>query len=388
MRKWMLFGLMCCALVAAGGCASPSVNYCAVSSSMVDVVDDVPQIGAPFNDGNGTTVASFKPEFSTNNADRVMIYDGTISIVVHDVAATIDKLKELAAGIKGYIQEMTERSIVLRIPATQFNGALRKIEELGEVTSEQIKGQDVTEEMMDLDIRMKNMEVMRERLSKLLDKGDKVEDLLKVEKELERVTESIEVMKGRIQYLRHAVAFSTMTVVLNSAMPKKEAEEVIPFAWVRNLGSDLVVSSRSNFEPEWHFFSWLKFNLPKSYVKLYEGDNSTRAMSGDGVMIFVSRNGNFENGNMDFWSRIVRRWLVSSKAIAISKENEIVLDTGIKGVAMEGLVKAGRKDYLYMVAIIANEDFVYTFECWGLAEKVGKDRDALDTAIKSMKIKP
>ncbi|MBI3986393.1 MAG: DUF4349 domain-containing protein [Lentisphaerae bacterium] len=133
--------------------------------------------------GEATPAGPTTPESTTNVTDRLMIYDGTMTLVVQDTAATLAKLKAMAAALKGYMQGMTSSSIVLRIPAAQFNQAIQAVENLGEVIDQSITGSDVTEEMRDLDIRLKNEEQIRERLVKLLDKGAKVEDILKVEKE-------------------------------------------------------------------------------------------------------------------------------------------------------------------------------------------------------------
>lgn len=327
------------------------------------------------------------PGFTTNVTDRLMIYDATITLVVPDITGALDKVRALAAGFKGYMQQMGENSITLRIPAARLNEAIAAAEKMGTVVSRQIEGTDVTDEMRDFDIRLKNEEQMRQRLTTLLEKGDKVEDLLKIEKELERVTESIELIKGKIQFMQNAIAYSTLTVKLNSPVALQELEEVIPFAWVRNLATDVTGISGRNFRPEWHFFSWMTFDLPAGYVLLHEGASSTYAMSGDGVVLLVSRHENFKNGSLDFWSKTIRRSLAASKLIAVTSEKPITLASGIEGTLLSGTKTVARIEHKYLLAVVTNEDYIYTFECWGPAGIVTRDSGILEQSIKSIPVK-
>jgi len=327
-------------------------------------------------------------EQTTNATDRLMTYDATLALVVQDLPGALDTLKTMGQRLKGYMQSMSQSSIVLRIPAEHLQEALHQTEALGEITTRDIKGTDVTEEMLDLDIRLRNLQEMRERLVKLLDKGDKVEDLLKVEKELERVTEQLEQLKGRVKYLSHAIAYSTLTVTLNSPVSPRELQDVIPFAWVRNLGSEILLSPDASFSPEHHWRSWLRLDLPPGYVKLYESDGCTRAMSGSGVMLLVQRERNFEGGTPEFWAPLVRRSLVAGKAIAVTGTNAIALATGAQGFTVEGKRTAGARTYAYRVTVMASRDYIHTIECWGPADEVAKDHDVLDHACQSMPIHP
>ena len=370
-------------MVTAAGCATQDWNppraYAQAGAAMSP--EAVVLAGERFE--SGKLVAATGPEESTNATDRLMTYDATLRVVVQDVSGSLAALQKMAASLKGYMQSMSESSIILRIPGVQLNEAIRQVEKVGEVASREIKGTDVTEEMRDLDIRLRNMQEMRDRLVKLMDKGDKVEDLLKVEKELERVTESLELLKGRIQYLSHAVAYSTLTVLLNSPVPQTELRDVIPFPWVRNLATDVVLRPEASFDPERHWFSWLKMDLPPSYVKLAEESGWTRAMSGNGVMLMIQRERNFKEGTVAFWTPIVRRWLLGSKVIAIGETQNVTLGTGAPGFSLSGTKTIGRKTYQYMLLTIVGRKYLYTCECWGPAEDVAKDREAIDKAFRS-----
>ena len=327
-------------------------------------------------------------EQTTNASERLMTYDATLRVVVQNIARAMESLKAMTGNLKGYVQGMADNSITLRVPASRLNDAIEQVGKLGEITSRNIQGDDVTEEMTDLDIRLRTTEETRNRLVELLKKSDKVEDLLKVEKELQRVVESLELIKGRIKYLGHAVAYSTLTVELNSPVAQTEQRDAIPFPWVRSLATDIVLAPESSFTPSRRWGSWLRMELPSTFVKLAECEGSTRAMSGNGVRLLVRRQDNFEGGTTDFWTQIIRRWLVDNKVIALSAVKDVALSTGAKGTEFVGTKTVGRKEFQYLLVTVVDKNYVYTIECWGHAEEMAKEHETVEQAVTTLKVKP
>jgi hypothetical protein len=104
------------------------------------------------------------------------------------------------------------------------------------VVHRNIEAQDVTDEFLDTEVRLKNARAMRDRLQQLLEKAA-VKDALEIEKELGRVTQEIERMEGRLKVLRDKIAYSTITV---SFEPRSAALHTmplrLPFGWLNELG--------------------------------------------------------------------------------------------------------------------------------------------------------
>jgi len=337
----------------------------------------------------GTAVAETgNIEQTTNATDRMIMYDATLHLVVPRLQATLDTIKGMATTFNGYMQSLSSSSIILRIPQPRLNEVMLAIEKLGEVTSREIKGTDVTEEMMDLDIRLKNLQETHDKLTKLLERAEKVEDVLAVEKELERVTGSLELLKGRIKYLSHAVQYSTLTVYVNSPVPQQELRDVIPFAWIQSLASDILPDPDMNYRPDRRFRSWLRMELPADCVKVYDYKGCTRAMSGNGVLLLIRQQGNFEGGTLDFWAPLIRRGLSGEKAISLGATGKLTLDTGATAIKFAGTKEIGRKTYQYLLWVVATGRDIYTYECWGLADDVNRMQAELEKSAKSMRIKP
>ncbi|MEM7394985.1 MAG: DUF4349 domain-containing protein, partial [Verrucomicrobiota bacterium] len=222
---------------------------------------------------------------------------------------------------------------------------------------------------------------------KLLDKGGAVEELLKIEEQLGRVTGEIERLKGKIKYYKHAVAFSTLTVRLNSALPQKALEEVIPFGWIRNLGSEVKLASHSSFSPPKSSRNYFRLALPDSYVKVYEDKSYARIYSGDGISVLVKKEQNFRDANLGFWKKMVRRWLTASKVISIVAEREIQSSNEVVGSLIVGTKTIARDDYGYLLAIFTSSRAIYTIEAWGLKETMENDSEALIKMTESLSVK-
>jgi len=105
-----------------------------------------------------------------------------------------------------------------------------------EVSAETTSAQDVTEEYVDLEATLRNLEATEAQLLKLMEKAVKVEDILDVQRELSRVQQDIERTKGRMQYLERTSAMSLIQVTLEqsklevwlnaSKVTAKEGEEI------------------------------------------------------------------------------------------------------------------------------------------------------------------
>lgn len=366
------------------------VTYAKMRTADGIAVSDALALPVPMSEPAGDTAPAEEGniEVTTNAAARLMTYDATLTLVVQDAERTLAQLRAMSVRLGGYMQSLADNAIVLRIPAARLNDALHEAEQCGEVTSRQITGNDVTGEMLDLDTRLRNMQAARDRLATLLEQATKVEEVLAVEKELQRITENLELLKGRIKYLTHAVAYSTLTVRLNAPLAQTELKEAIPFDWVHGLAQDVVPDPGVNYSAEQKFREWIRMELPPGCVKLHETKGYTRAMTGTGVAILVRREKNFENGSLAFWEPLVRRSLAAERTLALGETLRTPLKNGTEAIKITGTRTIGRKTYQYVLWLTANEDDVHTFEAWGETAPMAAIADALDQSAKSMRIKP
>jgi len=158
--------------------------------------------------------------------ERMIVRTGEMSLVVNDVPAALDQIAKLAESLDGYVvsskrwreEERLAGTITIRVAAEHFEDIIRALRELAvDVTSEDTSSKDVTEEYIDLSAKLHNLEATEEQLLQIMEKAEKVEDILNVQRELSRTRGEIEQTKGRMQYLERTSATSLIEVRLEQA---------------------------------------------------------------------------------------------------------------------------------------------------------------------------
>jgi hypothetical protein len=191
-----------------------------------------------------TTPAKPKPPPASSDTKEpvqtrapLLIYTANYTLAVYEVTQSIDKVQALAKKLGGYLVRRADRAITIRVPAEKYAGALDDITKLGDVLHRQETVEDVTEKFFDLKTRLDNAKAMRVRLQELLAAAKDVKDALAVERELSRVTETIERLEGKLKRLRELINFSTITVQFSSHQSENVASKVnLPFPWLNQLG--------------------------------------------------------------------------------------------------------------------------------------------------------
>ena len=151
--------------------------------------------------------------------DRKLIKNGSISIVVDDVAETRTQILQTVKNLHGYISNESQNNsashlqydYTIRVPAAKFDSLQLKLEGLAErVESKNISTEDVTEQFMDLGARLKTKQELETRYREILKQARTVEEILAIETQIGNVRAEIESMEGRLNYLSSQVAYSTM----------------------------------------------------------------------------------------------------------------------------------------------------------------------------------
>ncbi len=174
-------------------------------------------------------------------SDRMMVRTDSLSLVVKDTEKTLEDIERLATELEGYVSnlqtwrqnEQLAGTVTVRIPEGSFDQARERIKELAiELESENVSGQDVTEEYVDLEARLNNLEVAEGELLELLASAQEThknaESILAIYNEITNVRQQIEQIKGRMQYLEHASALATLTITLT---PEEIEEPVVEPGW-------------------------------------------------------------------------------------------------------------------------------------------------------------
>jgi hypothetical protein len=159
----------------------------------------------------------------------MVIRTGEAFIEVDKADPAVLKVRQLAAQVGGYIanssisgghDQIRQATIELKIPATKYEEAVGSLSTIGKVETVNSTAQDVGEEFVDVTARVNNSRRLEERLISLLaNRTGKLDEVLRVERELARVREEIERYEGRLRYLSARVAMSTLTITVHEPAP-------------------------------------------------------------------------------------------------------------------------------------------------------------------------
>jgi hypothetical protein len=161
--------------------------------------------------------------------NRLVIKNAELAIVVSDPKADMARITKLADEMGGYVVssnlfqsyygpnsiEVPEATITIRVPSEKLDEALARIkEDAVDIDSENVSGQDVTSEYVDLQSRLTAKQAAEKKLLEILDEAKETEDVLAVYTELQMIQTEIESLKGQIKYYEQSAALSSISVRL------------------------------------------------------------------------------------------------------------------------------------------------------------------------------
>ena len=178
---------------------------------------------------DATSVDPLQNFTAGTNAPTMLIRTGHAFIEVEKVDPAVLKIRQLAVQVGGYItnssisggrDQIRQATLELKIPAAQFDQAIGSLSTIGKVETVTSNAQDVGEEFVDVTARVTNARRLEERLISLLaNRTGRLDDVLRVERELARVREEIERYEGRLRYLTTRVAMSTLAITVHEPAP-------------------------------------------------------------------------------------------------------------------------------------------------------------------------
>jgi hypothetical protein len=232
--------LLFIALVAAGSCGFAR--------------EGVPLAGAVAKPAGEQAPASPAQPLVTTPATRRVIHKAEIWLESDAPDAAREQLASMAARAGGFVlsaetsrnqeaagAEWVEVVVVFRVPALQFDAVLAQVRGLGtRVSNEKVTGQDVTEEYVDVEARLKAQRAVEEQFLAVLKEAKNVHDILEVQQKLGETRTEIERAEGRRRYLEDQTSLSTVTVHLAKHIDAVEAGGPGFGRSIRAAGRDVV----------------------------------------------------------------------------------------------------------------------------------------------------
>jgi len=221
------FNRISSALPADSGGAQPEMYY---SAFVPEAPASAPLVGS--GGGDGSYIVDAIDQSTSNIAadgTRLVIRNADMAIIVKDPKASMAAISKLAETMGGFVvssnvyqsyygpnnTEVPEATITIRVPVEKLDEALGSIKkDAVDVNYENVTGQDVTSEYVDLQSRLTAKQAAEKKLLEILDDAEKSEDVLAIYVQVQTVQTDIEVLKGQIKYYEESAALSAISVRL------------------------------------------------------------------------------------------------------------------------------------------------------------------------------
>lgn len=167
--------------------------------------------------------------------EQRIIKTGEVSVEVPEVQTAVGRVRAFALELGGYVggsqagSRDESATLTLRVPAARFDEALERLRALeGEVVAEATRESDVTRQIVDIQARIANLESSEASYRALLERAERIEDVLTVQSRLDGVRGEIEQLEAQLQDIEGDADLSTLTV---SLIPVAEPVEAVAETW-------------------------------------------------------------------------------------------------------------------------------------------------------------
>lgn len=180
-----------------------------------------------------------------------LIRTATVSLEVQNMDRAVHAASGIVDGELGDIITLDYRSgsqadaaqtasMQVRVPQYRFEQAMDQLASLGKVTSRTVNAQDVSDQIVDVQARLRNLRHTEADILKIMDRYGDIEQVLRVTQELGSVREQIETLDAQLKGMQYQVAYSTITIDFSSpaaVAPQSRATAILANAWHAALAS-------------------------------------------------------------------------------------------------------------------------------------------------------
>ncbi len=218
-----------------------------------------PPSGAP---GKQPRIQTPSPSAAKPDWDRKIVRTADLSIETKSFSRFTERLHRIVRESGGYIgqeeQSQTlaeiQNAVSIKVPVDRFEDLLQQLPaDSDRVTERKVASQDVSLEVVDTRSRLGTKREVRERYLGLLKQANKMTDIFSIQQEIDGIQEQMEAAAGRINYLSHAAAFSTVNLKFFQVLDSGAGETPQTPTLLHRI--------KVSFLAGWDFLSELALNL-------------------------------------------------------------------------------------------------------------------------------
>ena len=238
---FLLLGILVLNACGAPAAEAPEV-YIDAAAAVEAPAQDAGGAPAPQAEADSASALKEGSVYETGSAENValtthlIIKSAEMRLLVEDSDQAIDRVTQVVGDTGGYIissrvwnqahfdgKNYKYATVTIGVPVESFERVLNRLRDLSiEVLDETASGEDVTDQYVDLQSQLVNLEATRERIKTFLDQAQNVDEALRINQQLSEIERQIEEIKGRINYLQDRSSYSTITVTLEPELPELE----------------------------------------------------------------------------------------------------------------------------------------------------------------------
>jgi hypothetical protein len=228
MREWIVLGLVAALALAAFGCSSGDDDDDGAAADVGEVAMEESVEAAASDDAGGEEAMPVaQPVQGGGSVPAVgpsIVQTAALAISVprNEFESAIDRARVIATGAGGFVvsssasqgeeRRLVRGTLVVRVPERSYARVMSQLAGLGRVEAQEEAGSDVSQELVDLQARIRHLEAVEAQLLGFLDRAESVSSGLTVQQELNRVQLELEQARGRLVYLEDQVAFATISL--------------------------------------------------------------------------------------------------------------------------------------------------------------------------------
>ncbi len=176
---------------------------------------------APAGNGGPSWQVSSPLPATNPDWDKKIIRTADLSVEVKSFLLFGDRLRKAVKQEGGYISQeqqgqstySIENMITIKVPVDRFDDLLKEVpSDSDKLVEKKISTEDVTMEVVDTKSRLESKKEIRERYLELLKQAHSMKDILAIQEEIDEIQENMESASGRIAYLSHSAAYSTINL--------------------------------------------------------------------------------------------------------------------------------------------------------------------------------